>query len=114
MKVNGKEVITITTGEYGKEHSVTIHLEGGAEKFFAGTAAACLHWLDTQTPAIWQEVFQGELRTFELVADPAYYIERWAYQAWAAYHGDQPIGEPGIYGSKKEAQEAVIAERNNR
>jgi hypothetical protein len=36
-----------------------------------------------------------------------YYVEKWGLGSWAAYHGDVRIGEPGSYGTREEAQEAV-------
>jgi len=52
---------------------------------------------------VWQQA-EGDIPTWELTADPSYYVEKWGLGSWAAYHGDVAIGEPGTYGTRDEAQ----------
>lgn len=63
-------------------------------------------------PAAWREC-DGELPTWELAADPLYYAEQMDGDSFAAWRGDQPVGEPGTYGTLAEAQEAAEAARAN-
>lgn len=47
--------------------------------------------------------------TWDLEVDSSYYVEKWGLGSWAAYRGEERIGEPGTYGTIEEAQEAAEA-----
>jgi hypothetical protein len=59
----------------------------------------------------WTRVPDADIPTWELAADPDWYVEKWGLGSWAAYHGDQSIGEPGTYGDRGEAMDAAETAR---
>jgi hypothetical protein len=54
----------------------------------------------------------ADIPTWELAADPLFYVEEWGLGSWAAYEGDVRIGEPGSYGDRGEAQAAAETARH--
>lgn len=56
----------------------------------------------------WQRT-DGAIPTYELITDPLYFVEKWGMGSWAAYRGEERIGEPGTYGTRAEAQVAAEA-----
>lgn len=58
----------------------------------------------------WTRQYDGDdnsLPYWDLNVDSSYYVERMGAGYYAAWYGDQAIGEPGTYGTRAEAQDAA-------
>jgi len=52
MTIGGIAVKGISPGRLGTDHTITFYLADGTERFFAGTAAACMRQLSQLQPQI--------------------------------------------------------------